>query len=162
MPRIEIHKTIITNEEATSNKAPSNEVPKVDKPKPRRYWSPYTWEGHTFSTPQLRVLKALSECHGPINRTRLADKIGAKTSTSVGRAIGFIKEDKRAKFEQSQSGDLEGSFPSLLTLGLVSHVTLDIDGHTERGLMLTPLGREVVQGLGYIILPRLRHKGVKD
>jgi hypothetical protein len=60
----------------------------------------------------------------------------------VSWAIGYSDAKKRAAFEKTKDG---GFRPSLITLKYIREVELDIDGAKERGLLITPLGREALK-----------------
>lgn len=111
----------------------SNEVPERDE---------------ELSIPQIRVLRALVASDGPLSRAKLSDRTGNETQVMVGRAVGYSDPIKRAKFEQTKDG---GYRKSLLSLGYVRELTLDIDGLKEVVVELTPAGR----------LALVRHKDVK-
>jgi len=106
-----------------------------------------------LSIPQLRVLRILEASRGPINRARISAKCGNATHVVVGRAVGYSDPAKRASFEQTPDG---GFRPSLLTLGYVEEIPLDIDGVTEIVLSLTKRGREALERTREIQLPPLR------
>lgn len=108
-------------------------------------------ELNNLRVPQLRVLDCLSKSRGPLSRTKLADRCGAKTTQLVALAVGYDNADKRAKAESKQ-----GAYPSLLTLGYVKRLVLDIDGIKESAYMLTPLGRKVMELLGELDLPPVK------
>lgn len=104
--------------------------------------------GEELSLPQVRVLRALAAASGPLTRMKLTTRIGFETDSAAGRAVGYSDPIKRAKFERSQYG---GYRKSLLSLGYVRELTLDIDGLKEVVVELTPAGR----------LALVRHKDVK-
>lgn len=100
-----------------------------------------------LSRPQQRVLEALFNANGPLTRTVLSAICGNKTQVMVGRAVGYSDPIKRAAFEQTKDGG--GSpgnpCPSLLTLGYVEEIALDIDGLIEVAVKLTASGRLIAQ-----------------
>lgn len=104
-----------------------------------------------LSTPQIRVLLALSRAYGPLSRAKLSQRIGNKTQVVVGRALGYDDPLKRQRFENSKDG---GFRPSLLTLGYVRKIVLDIDGEKENAYELTDTGKEAIEQLGEITLSR--------
>lgn len=101
-----------------------------------------------MNTPQIRVLRTLAAAYGPLSRSKIARKVGTEAEHSVRWAIGYSDPVKRAKFEQTKDG---GYRKSLLSLGYVRELTLDIDGLKEVVVELTPAGR----------LALVRHKDVK-
>lgn len=103
--------------------------------------------------PQIRVLRALVGTTGGMSRAALSIKIGNKTNTVVGRAVGYSDPEKRAAFENSKDG---GFTESLLTRGLVAEVPLDLDGVTEVVIVLTQEGRKMAEELKDLELPALR------
>ncbi len=106
-----------------------------------------------LTIPQIRVLQVLAKSKGPINRAKISERCGNKTTVVVGRAVGYGDPEKRAKFEQSKDG---GFRPSLLTLKYVRETELDIDGIKETGVEITHRGKVALAKLGRINLPELR------
>ena len=90
---------------------------------------------------QIRVLRALRESKGPLSRSKIAEKAGI-TLTVVARALGYENKEKREHFEKHGK---EGGFLSLLTLGLVREMPLDIDGKIEVCHQLTKEGLAAVE-----------------
>lgn len=119
--------------------------------------SPFAQEGQAkekgLSLPQLRVLDCLYRSKGPLSRGRMSERIGNKTVVVVGRAVGYSDPERRAAFENTKDG---GFRPSLLTLGYVEEVQLDIDGLIETVVSLTKKGREAFKALGPVELPPLK------
>ena len=101
-----------------------------------------------LTIPQIRVLRALAASTGPLTRMKLTTRIGFETDAAAGRAVGYSDPLKRARFEHSRYG---GFRKSLLSLGYVRELTLDIDGLKEVVVELTPAGR----------LALVRHKDLK-
>lgn len=103
--------------------------------------------------PQVRVLQVLSQAKGPLTRGKISDRCGNKTQVVVGRAIGYSDPEKRVAFEQTSDG---GFTASLLTLGYVREIPLDIDGIEETAIAMTDAGRRAFKALGKLSLPPLR------
>lgn len=110
--------------------------------------------------PQVRVLQLLTKLvpGSGMTRATLSNHLGNKTGVVVGRAVGYSDPALRATFEQTKDGG--GSpgnpCPSLLTLGLVRERKLWIDGLVEVHVVITDLGRQVMDQLGDVKLPAIR------
>lgn len=111
----------------------------------------------SLPVPQLRVLRALADSEGPLTRTEIAELVGTKTSTMVGRAVGYSDPEKRAAFEQTKDGGGKPGqpCPSLLTLGYVREEELVADT-TETVIHITEEGRKIVQNTADVELGPLR------
>ncbi len=109
---------------------------------------------NAITIPQLRVLRALAPCRGPISRNEVSRRAGVST-VCIGRAIGYSDPEKRNKLEQSKDG---GYRPSLLTLLFVTEKELDIDGVKETVLEITDLGRKAVEAQSAVVLPPFRRE----
>jgi len=108
---------------------------------------------HALTTPQMRVLRALAASKGPLTRLKIAQRCGTATPVLVSRAIGYEHAEKRKAFEKTAPG---GYTRSLLSLGYVESIELDIDGITETAYRLTSAGRRALQSFEHIDLPPLR------
>ena len=108
---------------------------------------------HALTTPQMRVLRVLSESKGPLTRQKISLRCGTATPVLISRAIGYKNARKRAAFERTATG---GFCKSLLTLGYVESMDLDIDGLTETAYRLTPAGKRALQSFEHLDLPPLR------
>ena len=109
--------------------------------------------------PQVRVLQVLaSVARGTLTRTKISERCGNKTNVVVGRAIGYSDPEKRTAFEQTKDGGGRPGkpCPSLLTLGYVREVEVDVDGVTETGVVITPSGRKALEALGQVDLPPMK------
>ena len=105
--------------------------------------------------PQVRVLQVLAAAKGPLTRSKVSSRCGNKTDVVVGRAVGYSDPTKRSAFEQTKDGGGEPGkpCPSLLTLGYVTEVEVDLDGVSETGLLITDKGRRALKALGELQLP---------
>lgn len=113
-----------------------------------------------YPIPQIRVMQALANAKGPLTRVKIAEKIGAKSTVLVGRAIGYLDDAARAEFEQTK---IAGGSPGNPCLSLLSRGFLEVidlsapeDGINESVYRLSPLGEEAYRELGDIDLPPLR------
>lgn len=102
-----------------------------------------------LSVPQLRVLRALDASRGPLSRKKLAEATHTN-ATYVSWAVGRSEPELRVKFENTRDG---GFRPSLLSLGYVEEILLDIDGVQERCVALTAAGKKATDDTAYIIIP---------
>lgn len=98
---------------------------------------------------QIHILRVLRDARGPLSRAKIAERTGLNVGI-VGWRVGGIDPEKRAKFEQSPNG---GFRPSLITLGYVEEIIVDIDGLKERCVALTDTGRKATEDTDYVILP---------
>lgn len=96
------------------------------------------------SLPQIRVLCVLAKAEGPLTKAKISSLIGNKTNVLAARAVGYSDPVKRAAFENSKDG---GFRPSLLTLGYVAEISLDIDGVEEIAYELTDSGKAIYKKL---------------
>lgn len=92
---------------------------------------------------QARVLAVLGRSRGPLSRTAINEVlnrfgVGFVRPVAIGEAVGPSDAVARTKLEQKTRK------LTLLTLGYVSERDYDIDGITETGLKITPLGREAL------------------
>src|SRR5262249_14290433 len=94
--------------------------------------------------PQIRVLQLLNRrTVGALTRSKIATRLHL-SQVRVGKIVGRRDPKKRTAFEQTRDG---GFRPSLLTLGLVRQVRLDIDGVTEIAIEITTQGRQALAGM---------------
>lgn len=97
-----------------------------------------------LTSAQERVLAVLARSRGPLSRTAIGQvlnrfKVGyVRGGIVVGEAVGPSDAAARAKLEQKTRK------PTLLGLGYVTEREYDIEGLTELGLKITPLGREAL------------------
>lgn len=103
---------------------------------------PTTKSSDGLRTGQLRVLQFLAPYDGLATRGTIADGLGC-SDVYVGKMLGMSNPESRAAFERTKDGggSPDNPCPSLLTLGFVREVELDVDGVTERSYEITPAGR---------------------
>lgn len=92
-----------------------------------------------LSIPQLRVLEVLHICGGLMSRVRISKEV-QKSSTYVGRVIGYSDPDKRKAFRDNTTLGKAVGVP-LLDRGYVTEIELDVDGLSELCIQITPEGR---------------------
>lgn len=93
---------------------------------------------------QLKTLAVLSRAVGPMTRTQIHETcmrygVGNRFTVGVSEAIGQSDPTKRA------AGDKKRGKPCLLTLKYVTEDRYDIEGTTELGILITPMGREALR-----------------
>lgn len=114
---------------------------------------------HVLSLPQKRVLKILYDSHGPITRARVAVRLGTGNQVYVGKAVGFSDPQRRYEFERSKEGGGRPEFPnlSLLSLGYIVEVDVNVDGISETGLLITDEGKAAFESLPPDAIPPMRN-----
>jgi len=93
-----------------------------------------------LSIPQLRVLEVLHLCGGLMSRVRISKEV-QKSSTYVGRVIGYSDPEKRKAFRNNTDLGKAVGVP-LLDRGYVTEIELDVDGLSELCIQITPSGRQ--------------------
>jgi hypothetical protein len=84
---------------------------------------------------QLRILKLLCETKGLLTKQKIAEKLDEPSTAWMSAPLGLFNEELRGGREEREG------YPSLLTLGYVECIILDIDGLTERTYQVTDAGR---------------------
>ncbi len=124
-----------TKEPATKKTAATNGAEKA----PRRK------DGLT--TPQIRVLRALNKAGKPLNRPALMKAVGCAALRYILVACGLSDPDQRAKYEQRKDwgGSPGNPRKSLITLGYVKEIDIDVDGKKERAYQLLAAGKKAAE-----------------
>jgi hypothetical protein len=99
----------------------------------------FKFDSNRLTPMQEKVLSILYAAYGPLSRTKIAVAAGQQgekylQSAATNLPIGWQSEIKRAEHEQRTGAT------SLLTLGLVTEMDLDIDGLVESVIDLTETG----------------------
>lgn len=116
-------------------------------------------EKRELTIPQIRVLVVLASSRGPLSRGRIAEEAGINT-TLTAWCLGRIDPQTRVAFENTKDG---GYRKSLLSLGYVDQVMMDLDGTKELGTFITPAGREALKRLGDDFkLPPVRSRKARE
>ncbi len=95
---------------------------------------------------QKRTIEVLGRTKVPMNRDRLYKALGI---TQWGMSI-FGRHWVRGKSMADTTADdkkKNETYPSLITLGLIEVVDLDIDGLIEHAYVLTPRGKQVYESV---------------
>lgn len=103
--------------------------------------------------PQIRVLNVLAKKGSALSRSKISQLCGNKTTVVVGRAVGYSDPVKRKAFESTKDG---GFTKSLLSLGYVREIELDIDGAKETAIEITASGKKAFDKAGVTKMPALR------
>lgn len=113
---------------------------------------------HKLRTHQIRVLRMIGQCAGALSRPKIADFCHI-SPTLVSRALGLEDKEKREHFEQH---DKYVGYPSLITLGMVERLELDIEGIREIAYRLSAKGRKALEETKDEVLPPLKGTEVEE
>lgn len=100
--------------------------------------SPEVRKEKSLAPLQLKFLELLYNNGGWMSRTRMCRELGYE-NLGMQNALGLNDPEKRAEADKKS--------PSLLTLGLIECIDLDIDGVSETNYRVTESGRKYIEEL---------------
>lgn len=103
-------------------------------------WGKTSHRKEGLRIPQLRILRALARSPGPVSCSRIASRASVDPAWVGDHLYGRLDPEARKRREEITG-------PSLLSLGYVQLLTLDIDGKEELCFSITPSGREALKDL---------------
>lgn len=96
--------------------------------------------------PQQRILGALAKAKGPLTRGKINEACAKAGFTTAKKFSAWMTDPLgQADPKARKAAETKSGRKSLLTLGYVKQVDLDIDGHKEVCFQLTATGRKALE-----------------